>query len=74
MEYKDIEYLDVISTINMENQEVYDNKTQEKIFEIPKPETIYEYQNYYLEVHTDNSDVLALKYPTEIEGQMSLFY
>ena len=67
MEYKDIEYLDVISTINMENQEVYDNKTQEKIFEIPKPKTIYEYQNYYLEVHTDNSDVLALKYPTEIE-------
>lgn len=67
MEYKDIEYLDVISTINMENQEVYDNKTQEKIFEIPKPKTIYEYQNYYLEVHTDNGDVLALKYPTEIE-------
>ena len=67
MEYKNIEYLDVISTINMENQEVYDNKTQEKIFEIPKPKTIYEYQNYYLEVNTDNSDVLALKYPTEIE-------
>lgn len=67
MEYKNIEYLDVISTINMENQEVYDNKTQEKIFEIPKPKTIYEYQNYYLEVHTDNGDVLALKYPTEIE-------
>lgn len=67
MEYKNIEYLDVISTINMENQEVYNNKTQEKIFEIPKPKTIYEYQNYYLEVHTDNGDVLALKYPTEIE-------
>ena len=67
MTYKDIEYLDVISTINMENQEVRDNKTQEKIFEIPKPKTIYDYQNYYLEVHTDNSDVLALKYPTEIE-------
>lgn len=65
--YKDIEYLDVISTINMENQEVHDNKTQEKIFEIQKPQTIYDYQNYYLEVHTDNSDVLALKYPTEIE-------
>lgn len=65
--YKDIEYLDVISTINMENQEVYDNKTQEKIFEIPKPKTIYDYKNYYLEVHTDNGDVLALKYPTEIE-------
>lgn len=65
--YKDIEYLDVISTINMENQEAHDNKTQEKIFEIQKPQTIYDYQNYYLEVHTDNSDVLALKYPTEIE-------
>ena len=64
--YKDVEYLDVISTINMENQEVFDNKTRESIYELAKPETVYEYNNYYLEVHTDNADVLAMRYPTEI--------
>ena len=64
--YKDVEYYDIISTINMENQELYDSKTTEKIFELAKPETIYEYENYYLSVTTDNSDVLALRYPTEI--------
>lgn len=64
--YKDVEYKDIISTINMENQEIFDNKTQEKIFELVKPQTVYDYVNYYLEVHTDNGDVLALRYPTEI--------
>ena len=64
--YKDIEYKDIITTINMENQEVFDNKTNEKIFELTKPETVYEYTNYYLKVYTDNGDVLALRYPTEI--------
>lgn len=64
--YKDIEYKDIIATINMENQEVSDNKTQEKIFELTKPKTIYDYINYYLAVNTDNGDVLALRYPTEI--------
>ena len=59
-------YKDIISTINMENQEIFDNKTQEKIFELVKPQTVYDYVNYYLEVHTDNGDVLALRYPTEI--------
>lgn len=64
--YKDVDYYDIISTMNMENQEIFDNKTVESIFEIPKPKTIKEYKNYYLEVSTDNSDVLALRYPTEI--------
>lgn len=64
--YKDIEYYDVISTINMENQEVSDNKTTEKMFMIPKPDTVNTYKNYYLTVTTDNSDVLAMRYPTEI--------
>lgn len=64
--FEDVEYLDVISTINMENQEVFDNKTTEKIYEITKPDTIHEYKNYYLAVTTDNGDVLALRYPTEI--------
>lgn len=64
--WKDVEYLDVIATINRENQEIFDQKTQEYIYEIPKPETVYDYINYYLEVSTDNSDVLAMRYPTEI--------
>ena len=66
MTYKDIEYLDIISTINFENQELFNSKTVEKIFEVHKPDSVYEYQNYYLNVVTNNSDVLALKYPTEI--------
>lgn len=66
MTWKDIEYLDVISTINFENQELFDNKTVEKVFEIQKPNSVYEYQNYYLNVVTNNSDVLAMKYPTEV--------
>lgn len=64
--YKDVEYMDIVQTINMTNQEISGSKNLEKIYEIEKPETIYEYVNYYLKVTTDNSDVLALRYPTEI--------
>lgn len=64
--YKDVEYYDVISTINMQNQEIFNQKTTEKIYSIPKPNTVYEYINYYLKVTTDNSDVLVMRYPTEI--------
>lgn len=64
--WKDQEYYDVISTINIENQEVFDNKTTESIFQLEKPDTLYTYINYYLKVTTDNSDVIALRYPTEI--------
>lgn len=66
MVWKDIEYIEVISTINFENQELFDNKTTERLFEVEKPDSIYEYQNYYLSVVTNNSDVLAMRYPTEI--------
>lgn len=65
--WKDQEYYDVIATINKENQEVFDNKTTESIFQIEKPNTLYTYINYYLKVTTDNSDVIALRYPSEIE-------
>lgn len=64
--YKDVEYYDVISTINMQNQEIFNQKTTEKIYSIPRPNTVYEYINYYLKVTTDNSDVLVMRYPTEI--------
>lgn len=66
MAWKDIEYIDVISTINFENQELFNSKTVEKIFSVQKPNTVYDYQNYYLKVVTDNSDVLPMKYPTEV--------
>ena len=64
--YKDVEYKDLLQTINYESLEINDNKTFEDIYELQKPETILEYDNYYLNVTTDNSDVLALRYPTEI--------
>jgi len=64
--YKDVEYHDMISTINVEHQEVIDNKTTEKIYELPMPSTVNRYKNYYLKVSTDNADVLAMRYPTEI--------
>ena len=64
--YKDVAYTDIISTLNRENQEIFDNKTREYIYELQKPDTVLEYQNYYLRVQTDNSDVLAMRYPTEL--------
>ena len=67
MVFKDIEYVDTIASINFENQEIFDNKTINNIYKFAKPETVHEYQNYYLKVVTDNSDVIPLKYPTEIE-------
>ena len=67
MTYKDIEYIDTIATINYENQEIFDNKNVEKIYQLQKPETIYKYQNYYLNITTDNSDVLPMRFPTEIQ-------
>lgn len=74
--WKDVEYMDVIATINRENQEIFDQKTREYIYELTKPNSVYEYINYYLKVETDNSDVLALRYPTEItfneEGKSSV--
>lgn len=64
--YKDVVYDDLIQTINYENLEVFDNKTTEKTFEIEKPETFKQYEHYYLEVETDNSDVIAMRYPVEM--------
>lgn len=64
--YKDIDYYDIIQTINMENQEVFNHDTTQKLYNITKPKTTYEYTNYYLKISTDNSDVIALRYPNEI--------
>lgn len=64
--YKDVEYYDVICTINKQNQEIFNQKTTEVIYAIEKPETIYTYLDYYLKVGTDNSDVIVMRYPTQI--------
>lgn len=64
--YKDIEYYDLIQTINFENQEVFDTKNNIIHYQLEKPVTEYTYTNYYLKVSTDNSDVLPLNYPGEI--------
>lgn len=64
--YKDVVYDDLIQTINYENLEVFDNKTTEKTFEIEKPETFKSYEHYYLEIETDNSDVIPMRYPVEM--------
>jgi len=64
--WKDVDYYDVIQTINRENQEIFDNKTRETTYELEKPSTVYTYENYYLDVATDNSDVMPLRYPNEI--------
>lgn len=66
LSYKDIEYYDIISTINMEAQELFDKKNVQVNYEILKPITTYQYINYYLNVVTDNSDVLAMHYPSEL--------
>ena len=64
--YKDIEYIDNIATYNMENNEIFDTKTKTFYFTIPYPKTIRNYTNYYLKAYSDNSDVIALHYPSEI--------
>lgn len=64
--FKDVEYYDLVQTINFENQEVFDTKNNIIHYQLEKPNTEYTYTNYYLKVSTDNSDVLPLNYPGEI--------
>lgn len=64
--YKDQVYNDLIQTITTEDTDVYDNKTTTHNFEIEKPLTTHTYDHYYIEVFTDNSDVLTLNYPNEV--------
>ena len=64
--YKDIEYNDLIQTITTKEIELYDNKTTLEHFEIDKPITKHNYDKYYITVFSDNSDVIALNYPSEV--------
>lgn len=64
--YKDITYNELVQTVTTATMELFDNKTTMKMFEIVKPLSNHTYDHYYIEVFSDNSDVLALNYPSEI--------
>lgn len=64
--YKDIKYTDLIQTYTSGNLELFDNKTTPEHFELDMPMTKYTYNNYYISVFTNNSDVIALNYPSEV--------
>jgi hypothetical protein len=64
--YKDIEYRDIIGTYELEGLELFDFKAKTIVYEIAKPSSLDKYTNFYLKIFTDNDDVLAARYPTEI--------
>lgn len=67
IKYEDVVYDDLISTINYGGIELFNTKTTEYTYQLQRPEIEnMEYEKYFLDVSTDNSDVLALRYPTEI--------
>jgi hypothetical protein len=65
--YKDVQYIDLIKTVNTEPIELFDNKTTLKYFNIEKPILSEEYRKYYIDLVTDNSDVMVINYPNEIK-------
>ena len=64
--YKDVEYEDLVETITENSISVYDSKTSTYYFEIEKPDSVYTYDKYEIEMISDNSDVMILNYPKEI--------
>ena len=64
--YKDVEYNDLIQTVTTQEIELYDNKTTTEHFELDKPFTKHNYDHFYISLFSDNSDVMALNYPSEI--------
>ena len=67
VKYKDVEYTDLLATIAMPTEEVTDGEPLESTYTISKPDSPYTYHTYLLEGHTNNSDVLATRYPTNID-------
>lgn len=63
---KEVTYIELIQTINSNKLEIFDNKNTLKYFEIEKPLTLKQYDHYYIEVFSDNSDILVMNYPSEI--------
>jgi len=64
--YKDVVYNELLQTTTSKPIELFDSRTVPKYFELDKPLSRYTYDHYYIEVFSDNSDVLALNYPSEI--------
>jgi hypothetical protein len=64
--YKDVVYNELLQTVTSKPIELFDNKTTLQYFELTKPLTRYTYDRYYIELFSDNSDVLALSYPSEV--------
>lgn len=64
--YKDVVYNELLQTVTSKPIELFDNKTTLQHFELTKPLTRYPYDHYYIELFSDNSDVLALNYPSEV--------
>ncbi len=64
--YKDVVYNELLQTVTSKPIELFDNKTTMQHFELTKPLTRYPYDHYYIELFSDNSDVLALNYPSEV--------
>lgn len=64
--YKDIVYNELLQTVTSKPIELFDNKTTMQYFELTKPLSQYIYDHYYIELFSDNSDVLALNYPSEV--------
>jgi len=64
--YKDIKYTKTLATLETEEIELFNQEPYEKIQTITKPEGDI-YDNYFIEVTTDNGDVLATRYPSRID-------
>lgn len=65
--YKDITYNELIKTITTEDLELSDNKTTTEHFDIEKPLTKFAYDKYFVEINTNNGDVIPLNYPKEVK-------
>lgn len=64
--YKDIKYTKTLATIETEEIELFSQDPLEKMQTIIKPDSA-NYDKYFIDVVTDNGDVLATRYPTVIE-------
>lgn len=64
--YKDIKYTKTLATLETEEIELFNQDPYEKVQTITKPEGDI-YDNYFIEVTTDNGDVIATRYPTRID-------
>ena len=63
---KNVTYNDLVQTVTTEGIEVNDNKTTLHVFKLTKPLTKYTYDKWFVNVTTDNSDVMTMNYPNEI--------